>query len=60
MAWMLHALDIRPGMRMLEVGTGTGYNAALLAHLLGQDCVVSLDVDEAVTKGARHALAAGQ
>jgi methyltransferase of ATP-grasp peptide maturase system len=58
MAWMLHALDLRPGMRVLEVGTGTGYNAALLAHLLGPDCVVSIDVDEAVTERARRALAA--
>ncbi|MGH3826252.1 MAG: methyltransferase domain-containing protein, partial [Pseudonocardiaceae bacterium] len=57
MAWMLHALDARPGMRVLEVGTGTGYNAALLAHLLGPDCVVSIDVDEAVTERARRALA---
>ncbi|MGH3719803.1 MAG: ATP-grasp peptide maturase system methyltransferase [Pseudonocardiaceae bacterium] len=56
MAWMLHALDARPGMRVLEVGTGTGYNAALLAHLLGQDCVVTIDVDEAVTERARRAL----
>jgi protein-L-isoaspartate(D-aspartate) O-methyltransferase len=58
MAWMLHALDILPGMRVLEIGTGTGYNAALVAHLLGGDCVVSLDVDEAVTNRARRALAA--
>jgi methyltransferase of ATP-grasp peptide maturase system len=58
MAWMLHALDIRPGMRVLEIGTGTGYNAALLTHLLGQDCVVSIDVDDAVTQRARRALAA--
>jgi methyltransferase of ATP-grasp peptide maturase system len=58
MAWMLHALDPRPGMRVLEVGTGTGYNAALLTHLLGPDRVVSLDVDDAVTQRARRALTA--
>ena len=58
MAWMLHALGLRPGMRVLEVGTGTGYNAALLARLLGQDCVVSIDVDGAVTERARCALTA--
>ncbi len=57
MAWMLQALDVRPGMRVLEVGTGTGYNAALLAQLLGQDDVVSIDVDQTVIERARRALA---
>ena len=33
MAIMLGALDVRPGMRVLEIGAGTGYNAALLATL---------------------------
>ena len=33
MAIMLSALDVRPGMRVLEIGAGTGYNAALLATL---------------------------
>lgn len=32
-AVMLEQLDARPGMRVLEIGAGTGYNAALLAHL---------------------------
>ena len=30
-AGMLNALDVRPGQRILEIGAGTGYNAALLA-----------------------------
>ncbi|WP_243368110.1 protein-L-isoaspartate O-methyltransferase family protein [Microvirga solisilvae] len=32
-AQMLLALDVKPGQRILEVGTGTGYVTALLAHL---------------------------
>ena len=32
-AQMLVALDVRPGHRVLEVGTGSGYVAALLARL---------------------------
>lgn len=36
MAVMLENLDIQAGMQVLEVGTGTGYNAALLAYLTGK------------------------
>lgn len=56
-AQMLAALEIEPGMRVLEIGTGTGYNAALLAHRLGAENVVSVEVDPAVAEHARRALA---
>src|SRR3982750_212491 len=36
-AMMLDQLDVRPGHRVLEIGAGTGYNAALLAHLAGAE-----------------------
>src|SRR5215831_6656852 len=36
-AIMLEQLELRPGMRALEIGAGTGYNAALLAELVGAD-----------------------
>ncbi len=35
-AFMLEALDLREGMRVLEVGAGSGYNCALLSVLVGQ------------------------
>jgi protein-L-isoaspartate(D-aspartate) O-methyltransferase len=57
-AQMLTALEVEPGMRVLEIGTGTGYNAALLAHQLGAPNVVSVEIDPAVAEHARHALAA--
>lgn len=34
-AVMTQVLDVRPGMRVLELGTGTGYQTAVLAHLVG-------------------------
>jgi protein-L-isoaspartate(D-aspartate) O-methyltransferase len=54
MALMLAALDARPGMRVLEIGAGTGYNAALLAEM-GVE-VVSVDVQPDVAERARAAL----
>ncbi|GHC90813.1 protein-L-isoaspartate O-methyltransferase [Nocardiopsis terrae] len=53
---MLRRLDVFPGMRALEVGTGTGYNAALLSHLLGDDSVTSIEVDPELAEQARVSL----
>jgi protein-L-isoaspartate(D-aspartate) O-methyltransferase len=57
MAQMLQMLDVRSGHRVLEVGAGTGYNAALLAHLVGPDgSVTSVELDREVAGQARSAL----
>jgi protein-L-isoaspartate(D-aspartate) O-methyltransferase len=59
MAIMLEQLGVAPGQRVLEIGTGTGYNAALMAHLVGErGTVVTVDIDDALVAGARENLAA--
>jgi protein-L-isoaspartate(D-aspartate) O-methyltransferase len=54
MAFLLEALDLRPGLRVLEIGCGTGYNAALM-HAAGC-AVVTVDPLSAEVAKAREAL----
>lgn len=57
MADMLESLDLHPGMRVLEIGTGTGYNAAILAYLTGDPHLVfTVDLYPALTEKARERL----
>ncbi|MBX6341955.1 MAG: methyltransferase domain-containing protein, partial [Thermomicrobiaceae bacterium] len=59
MAIMLELLDVRPGMQVLEIGAGTGYNAALLRELTHEwGRVVTVDIDPEVVEWARERLAA--
>ena len=55
---MLEDLDIHDGQRILEIGTGTGYNAALLSERLGDTHVTSIDIDPELVATARRRLAA--
>jgi protein-L-isoaspartate(D-aspartate) O-methyltransferase len=52
MAQMLEDLHLTAGQRVLEVGAGTGYNAALIAHIVGPRQVFSVDVDQNVLSEA--------
>ncbi|MFJ4921362.1 methyltransferase domain-containing protein [Streptomyces sp. NPDC088725] len=53
---MLDLLDVREGQRVLEIGTGTGYNAAWLCHRLGDADVTTVELDEAVLSVAAENL----
>ncbi|MFJ3900116.1 methyltransferase domain-containing protein [Streptomyces sp. NPDC090025] len=53
---MLHMLDVREGHQVLEIGTGTGWNAGLLAHVVGPDRVTTVEVDAALACGAGERL----
>jgi len=56
-AAMLNALDVQPGHQVMEIGAGTGYNAALLATLTGPTGeVTTIDINADVTAAARHNL----
>jgi len=33
--WLLHLLDLQPGQRVLEIGSGSGWLAAVMARLVG-------------------------
>jgi protein-L-isoaspartate(D-aspartate) O-methyltransferase len=58
MSTMLEQLDVAPGMHVLEIGAGTGYNAGLLAHLVGvTGSVVSVELDAQVAREAACHLA---
>ncbi|ARQ71612.1 hypothetical protein CAG99_24770 [Streptomyces marincola] len=56
MARMLEAFTPGDGP-VMEIGTGTGYNCALMCHRFGAANVVSVDVDPVLTREAREKLA---
>jgi protein-L-isoaspartate(D-aspartate) O-methyltransferase len=54
-AWMTEALHIGPKSRVLEVGTGSGYQAAVLAEIARE--VYTIEIVEALATTARETLA---
>ena len=59
MAIMLEQLGLSAGQRVLEIGTGTGYNAALMTHIVGDPrAVVTVDIDPGLVRRAAASLAA--
>ncbi|MEO3874378.1 methyltransferase domain-containing protein [Nonomuraea sp. B12E4] len=51
-AELLELLSTKPGHRVLEVGTGTGWTAALLSHMVGAERVTSVEIDAAISERA--------
>ena len=54
-AFMTQALDVKPGDKVLEIGTGSGYQAAVLAELARE--VFTIEIVEPLGNSARDALA---
>jgi protein-L-isoaspartate O-methyltransferase len=53
---MLDSLLLEPGQRVLELGTGSGWNSALLARRAGLGRVTSIEVDPGLADAARPRL----
>jgi protein-L-isoaspartate(D-aspartate) O-methyltransferase len=56
-AIMVEELDLGGGERVLEVGTGRGYHAAVTAAAVGDGSVYSVEYDPALAERARETLA---
>ncbi|MFI6030749.1 protein-L-isoaspartate O-methyltransferase [Amycolatopsis magusensis] len=56
LATMLDLLDVNPGDRVLQLGTGTGFTAAVLHHLTQCPTVISREPDPAWARHARAKL----
>src|SRR2546422_476925 len=55
---MARLLDVAPGQRILEIGAGTGYNAAVLSQVVGErGAITTIDIDADVAAEAREHLA---
>jgi protein-L-isoaspartate(D-aspartate) O-methyltransferase len=56
---MTQELALKPGQRVLEIGTGTGYQTAILARLVGPEGLVcTIERMAGLSDFARHRLAA--
>lgn len=55
-AGLLQQLDLRPGQRVLDVGTGAGVTASVACFVCGDEGVVTLDIDPHVTAAGRERL----
>jgi len=56
-AMMLEQLHLHPGQRVLELGAGTGYNAAVMATIVGETGhVTTLDIDQDLVDDTRNHL----
>jgi protein-L-isoaspartate(D-aspartate) O-methyltransferase len=56
-ARFLEGFDLKPGMNILEIGAGTGYQAALISHIIGDSGkVTTIDIAEPLIDKARQNL----
>ncbi len=57
--WLVYLLDVRPGQKILEIGSGSGWLAGILAHLTGpQGHVTGMEIIASLAARSRGDLAA--
>ena len=57
MAIMIEQLRLDPDNRVLEIGAGSGYNAAIMSHIVGDGgSVVTMDIDQDIVDEAAENL----
>lgn len=57
MAQVLEKAELKPGLHVLEIGTGTGYNAALIAHIIRNPALLtSIELDTQLAQQASQVL----
>ncbi len=55
---MLEALDLKEGLKVLEIGTGSGYTAAIISKIIGKKGdIFSIDIIPQITEMAKKNLA---
>jgi len=55
LAYMLEYLDLEKGLKVLEIGTGSGFSTALISYLIGESGkIISIEIDEYAYKYANE------
>jgi protein-L-isoaspartate(D-aspartate) O-methyltransferase len=55
-AIMLEVAELYPGISVLEIGCGSGYNSALIAEIVGEDHVVTIERIPQLAEWGKHNL----
>lgn len=53
---MLDILDLQENQKVLEIGTGIGYYTALIAEIVGDTNVISIEIDDTMFEYAKNVL----
>lgn len=52
MAYMIELARLKPDSRVLEIGTGSGYNAAVISEIVSEKNIATIEIDPEVAKQA--------
>src|SRR3989344_2379503 len=55
-AFMLQNLELKPGLKVLEIGAGSGWNAALISKLVKNGKIFTIDINHDLIEKAKEKL----